>query len=345
MKAIINNIPAFDVTEGTTGSFVTNSYITGFDLIIMDKTNTTKICDDIEVRESVNVFTIPANIGLINGESYLLYIKTYEKDGREFTSDPMIIKCFSTPIFNINVPNDYILTGTTFNVGIEYSQKENEYLNYYYIIAKDENNNTVFTSDYIYNIDKDVEINDLQDNSTYILYAYGKTVNGMKVEHSIQINTSFIKNEAFTMLRGENNYKNASVDLNISIKNALYRFGNPNNVEYIESNGDKAINLNNNTLEYYDGFVIDGDFSIYFEFTPSYNQDEKILNLNNDEMKMYFRNAPSPYFEFRVGNNILIIDRSPSGDTFSHVYSCYRVIIIREDGHFKFNINGTREKG
>ena len=333
MKAIINNIPAFDATKGTTGSFITNTYITGFDLIIMDKTNTTKICDDIEVRESVNVFTIPANI-LSNNETYLLRIKTYEEDGREFISDPVIIECISEPSFDLllneTLVNDiYISRSSTLDVGVQYSHAT-EKLNYYYVIIDGLDS---YKSKNIYGDDRHTKIYDLRDNRSFRITAYGQTVNGMNLESkTITVNTSFIKNETFATLKASNNYKNACVDINASIKNVLYRFknGDPEFIDELTSNIERtAVDLSNNVLEYYDGFTLYNTFSMFLEYKPTSNK-ELVLNLNNGEIVLVYGIEESkPYFEFRYNGKILIVNKDADGNSLET--GTFYIVIYRND--------------
>ena len=340
MKPIIDYIPIFDKNFGTNGSFITNSYITGYKIEIKDTSNVSVYIDT--VNESSNKFTIPADTDLVNGENYILTITTYEENGKEYTSDPVIIKCCTTPEFELSVYSgaDYFLKSTILNTTVTYSQSEDEELNYYYVVVKDKNDKTIFTSDYIYNIQEYAEINDLNDNSIYYVTAYGKTINGMDIQSkTVKVITMFSKNELPMTLKGENNYKNASIDLGISVRNMLYRL---EKAEKYTNVYDRGIDLSDNTLEYYDGFSIDDDFSMAIEYTPTSSKGTVLL-LNNNEVKLFFKTLNnSPYFEFYIKEKMLVIDRDENDVKFSLISNFtdhhYRIAFRRINGNFDIKI-------
>jgi len=342
LKAIINNIPAFDVTEGTTGSFITNTYITGFDLYITDKLGN-PIHDNGDTwyeATSTNEFTIFGNSGLENGKEYLLYVVTYEEVGKEYTSDSVIIKCFSAPDFELNIYSDsqqYTLKNTILNIGVNYSQAENEELNFYYLVVTDASNNVIYQSENVYNEDKYVQVNDLEDNSNYSVCGYGETVNGMIIETSkINVTTSFVKNETFTMLKASNNERNACVDIDAKIKNILYRLENPNEV-YDDT--FTSIDLTNNVLEYYDGFSLYNNFSLYLEYVSN-AQKSVVLDLNDGEIVLVYGRGEEnfSYFEFRYNGKILIIDKDKDGNSFTTNNNVFEIIIYRNDDEIQIDI-------
>ena len=346
MKAIVNNIPAFDATIGTSGSFVTNTPITGFDIIITDK-ETGSLAYSDEIRKSTNKFTIlQDSLGnkLENNKTYLLKIKTYELDGGEFESDPVIIMCISSPTFKI-VLNDEVfesgefkLRSSILDVGVEYSHASED-LDYYYVVLEQ-----AFSipqkSKYVYDKAKHIKLNDLKDDTTYRITVCGQTVNGMTITSStITINSKFAKNETFVMMKANNNHKNACVDINTSIKNVLYRAD-----KEIEMHGEisgslkrTAVNLSDNVLEYYDGFTLYNTFSLFLEYYPA-SSKERVLNLNDGEIVLVYGLEDSkPYFEFRYNGKILLIKKDREGKDLST--RDFYIIIYRNDiGEIKIDI-------
>lgn len=344
MKPIINNIPAFDAKKGTTGYFIVNAPITSLDLIITDKDDTSIVVYSEKIDNPSNKFTIlpciPASQKLLNNNSYLLKIITHETDGNSFESDPVIIKCIETPTFNLLlnetlVDGEYTLRGSILDVGVEYLH-ESEELNYYYVVLENIYEKPK-ESNYVYDKTKHIKINDLKDDATYEITAYGQTVNGMNIVSSTIIKTSFVKNETFVMLKASNNYKNACVDINTNIKNVLYKLEKGDETKYYSDSENIAVDLSDNVLEYYDGFTLYNTFSIFLEYCPTSNK-ELVLNLNNEEVVLvYGLESSKPYFEFRYNGKILIIKKDREGNALS-VGNFYIIVYRNDTGEIKIDI-------
>lgn len=347
MKAIINNIPAFDATKGTTGSFITNTYITGYKLIITDMSGVNAYDGDI-IPDYSNEFTIPANT-LKNNSTYFLRVVTYEEYGdikKEYTSDPVTIMCFPKPeTFKLSIDfgsGKYKLRNTMLELGVDYIQGDSDKLDFYYIVVTDNIGNEIYKSENIYNIEEYVQINNLIDGSNYDVCGYGKTINGMSIYTEIvTITTNFVMNETFTMLKANNNRLDACVDIETTIKNVLYRLDKDPESYSVDANGITSLDLTDNTLEYYDGFMLYDNFSLFLECEPDILQDHIILNLNGGEIVLVYDHNEKglPYFEFRYNGKILVINRNKEGKEFTVLDRIFQIIIYRDGGEIQIKIN------
>lgn len=291
MKPIIKNVPAFDVADGVTVTFMTDFQIASCGIEIWDEGHSKMVCSTPNNSTNVNKFTIPPNAsGLKNGNSYLLYIKVIEFGGakREYKSDPVIIKCITKPSFNLSVLGSsgtgyFTIPSSVLNVGVNYSQADGELLNEYKVFVYDAHEtNLICESETVYDVDSSVEINDLANNTAYVFYAIGKTVNGMQIETQHRIGRVTYKECADpSVLTAENDYKNARVILKSNI----------NGVGYTTKRSPSftpKLDLTDNTLEYNKGLNIEGDFSMLIKFRPT-SFNSQVLNINNGEVTLNFK--------------------------------------------------------
>lgn len=366
MNPIIRDLPAFDKNKGTTGTFITSEQIYSHTVIIKDeKTNEELYQQSSELGNRLNRFTIPAfeDDTLKNGRSYRLYIKVFPENpdnntnAISYTSAPKIIKCASTPDFQLNIYSEenteYTLKSTTLNAGIKYiadkQDEKPELLNEYYVTVRNQaDNKEIYRSGLIYDIDKTVEINDLEKGQSYIVAAHGKTVNGMEIEtNDVTVNVNYDPCKDSSVLTTTNDKKNACIILNSHIDNILYRIANP--PKY-----NPSLDLSENTLEYYDGFHIDDDFSMYLKYIPT-APNNAVLNLNNNQIKVNFKTKKQnrlyqPYFELYNGNKMIVIDHNESGQPLSHIdtgtYSFgnyyYELLLSRKNHRLNLTIRDWR---
>ena len=77
MKPVINDVPAFDKNAGTSGTFITEDAISGYEVIIKELDSNKTVYNSEICTDSSYTFIIPPfeDDTLKNGCSYLLYIK------------------------------------------------------------------------------------------------------------------------------------------------------------------------------------------------------------------------------------------------------------------------------
>lgn len=338
MKPIICDLPAFDKTLGTTGTFITSGQIYQHEVIIKDiKTNAILYRKKSPPNKKLNRFEIPSfpedGSAVKNGCFYRLCIKVWENqidaenDVNSYESDDKIIKCVSVPHFQLDIfseENIYELKSTSMPVGVVYSSddtgagdndgSEKELLNEYYIILSDSEGNHIFKSKTVYDINEKVEINDLENSKRYTVTGYGKTINGMELATApVTVNVSYEPCKDSSVLSVENDKKNACIKIKSHIRNVLYNTEKPPLFEQHSSLGTH-LNLSGNKLKYYDGINVKGSFSLFLKYRPS-SLKESILSINNGEIKLNFKttsaqnSAYKPFFEFYTGNKMVIVEK------------------------------------
>ncbi|MCI8306718.1 MAG: hypothetical protein HFH14_01590 [Lachnospiraceae bacterium] len=301
MKPILCDVPAFDKNQGTTGTFITNEQIYQHEIIIKDADAQNILYSKISApNERLNRFVIPSltDVNTIkNGCTYRLYIAVWKNENSTpYVSDPVNIKCASIPDFTLDISYEdnmgYTLKGTTLNVGVIYTpnrqDKEPEQLNEYYVTvteANDNNNVEIYRSGLLYDINEKAEINDLENGKKYIVTAYGKTINGMEIStEPLPVNVKYERCEDSSVLTVTNDRNNARVILNSSIDNILYRTDKP------PVYNPSSVDLTENALEYYDGFNLNSDFSMYVKYSPT-APDNAVINMNNGHIRVNFKTA------------------------------------------------------
>ncbi len=345
MKPIICDLPAFDKTLGTTGTFITSGQIYQHEVIIRDiKTNAILYRKKSPPNKKLNRFNIPSfpedGSAVKNGCFYRLCIKVWENqidaenDVNSYESDDKIIKCVSVPHFQLDIfseENIYELKSTSMPVGVVYSvgesRKENdggeeELLNEYFITLCDSEGNNIFKSKTVYNINEKIEINNLENDKTYTVTAYGKTINGMEISTiPVTVNVNYEPCKDSSVLSVENDKKNACIKIKSHIRNVLYNTEKPPLFEQNPNLGTH-INLSGNKLKYYDGINVKGDFSLFLKYKPS-SLRESILSINNGEIKLNFKTTSAqnstckPFFEFYSENKMVIIEKDEFQNKFT----------------------------
>lgn len=309
MNPIICDLPAFDKNKGTVGKFITSGQIYQHEVIIKDNKTGEELYSFLsEPNNRLNRFEIPAfqDNTIKNGCCYQLFIKVWENqnDNKSYTSAPKIIKCASTPDFQLDITpaenTGYTLNSATLKVGVNYVPEsrdaEIEQLNEYYITVKQNSDGKeIYKSRLMYNVNEQVEINDLENQEAYTVAAHGKTINGMEIKtNDVTVNIDYEPCEDTSVLTAKNDAENACILLNSSITNILYKTKKP--PIYTPS-----VDLTDNTLEYYKGFNIASDFSMYIKYYPK-SPDNEIINLNNNHIKVNFKTRKNYRLPLTAGN-------------------------------------------
>lgn len=278
MKPVINDVPAFDKNAGTSGTFITEDAISGYEVIIKELDSNKTVYNSEICTDSSYTFIIPPfeDDTLKNGCSYLLYIKIHADTS--YISDPRIIKCITAPSFSLDITN-------LPTIRIDYTQNENEPLNEFYTEIRDctDLKSIIFKSGTIYDVNEPIEAGGLQNGESYIISAYGKTLNGMQLYAEETFTTPQKQSKLDSVLTVANDKPNARVILNSHIDHILYKSDK-------SLNYNPLLDLSNNRVSYYDGFNLDGDFSMYIKYKPAAPKNT-ILSCNNDEIKLNFKTA------------------------------------------------------
>lgn len=299
-----------------------------------------------------NRFIIPPINSLVNGDTYILYITTYESNtggvlASPFISDGKVIQCNTTPSFQLDKysSNGYTLTATSLELGITYSQAENVELNEFYIEVMNSSNVVIYTSNLIYDESQKVNIDGLVNHQTYHAVAHGTVVGGMKVTSStLDIFTDFIENTSSNTLEATNNSKEACVDIT-SIMDVI-RYESTSYLSYIDNT---KVNLSNNQITYNDGLTIPDNFSFFTKYTCT-SDNTLVLSMNNGLVRLLFKSTKqiingntvySPFFEFWTGDLVKVIhfqDLAATGENVPIPQYNYKIALNRINKIFTINI-------
>ena len=231
MQANIINIKTFDATVGTDISFDwSGEAITKINCVIKtNDSNSTEVYN--ETYESNNIifapykYTIPANSGLENGNTYNAFLRVYvdvwiNEEHKQYWSDFQSLgtsfKCISTPTFEFSEISTIITNSNqTFYLNYGSNTTTGENLKSWLINIYDPSNNVVDTTGTRYytgtpssetiSVELLYQTSGFASGVTYHIKAFGETESGMSIEtESHYFRLEVPKDDQFYILQATN---------------------------------------------------------------------------------------------------------------------------------------------
>jgi hypothetical protein len=291
--------------------------------------------------------TIPANT-LTNGKLYNARIASIDVNGNiSDYSNPILFYCYTTPTFELsNITYNQVIKNSSYQLQLNYSQPENEYLKTFEIGLYDLSRSIIKSSGMLYFGMNDLfyELHDLEDNQSYYVKATGITTNGMYIETDyIYFSVNYEQPAAFSILTLENVSNSGYIKLQSNIKTIKCYTGKEPIFLY-----DEYIDLRDDVLGINDGFSFDNDFVIncsgygfseglimqLFDGTNIINvyYRKGTYDVNNGLEKVFIElNVPVSFTKYCCFSNY--IDVPSDTDELS-------IWIKRENGLFSISIKG-----
>lgn len=234
---------------------------------------------------------VPANT-LSNGTLYNVSVKVTETNGNvSEISNSLLFYCYSAPIFKMNISEGQIITNASFSTEITYSQAEGEQLQSYYVVLYDTQHQEIYRSSVRYDTTLPVMLNSLEDNKSYLVRAFGETLNHMELDTGyITVAVKYITPSMYSYLVAENDSRNGVIVLTSNITSIEGHTVDGSDPVYI----DGCIDTKNGA-----SIVFDQDFMIKSDF--SFNLIKKRCGQN--KINIGFSNGTqSMIITERVGN-------------------------------------------
>ena len=155
VKPIINEIAAFDATQGATITFMASGgdQVTGNTIKVAlndGSSPETVVYEHTEITYELSN-RIPANV-LQNGQYYRVAIKTQDILGNESPwSNSQPFYCYKTPSVSLNITENQVVKTSSLQIILSYTQAQNEKVDYALIEVFDDNNILIGSSDNLYN--------------------------------------------------------------------------------------------------------------------------------------------------------------------------------------------------
>lgn len=221
--------------------------------------------------------TIPANT-LANGNSYVIQASTFDvNDTESALSDKVLFYVFATPNFSFYNLSENV-TVASLPVSIYYVSPDLEDISTYNFYLYDSTKKLLLQSESLYDqTDISYVYKGLSNLTDYYIRATGVTENGMELDTGYQLISVKYENPSqysriYTTTEPEQGCVQVASNLIIIQYNGTESF------EY----EDGKINLNDKTLYYDEGFLLEDDFTIILRATNIW-QNADILRMRNKE--------------------------------------------------------------
>lgn len=244
VKPIVNEIVAFDASEGTTITFVASGgdQVTGNEIQVVTNDSSTPTTVYTDTVTSYNLsHVIPPSSGLVNGNYYKLAIRTLDVLGNTSEwSNYQPFYCYTTPTLNFNVYDGQTIRTSEFNSILTYRQDESEKVDYATIQLYNGNNVLISSSGNLYNstlppLTFSHEISKLENHARYSLIGKVVTINGTIVETTTRFYTDFGTAITDTDLTATLDSCNGYVNLRSSMVSNISGTTNPSPATYINN--------------------------------------------------------------------------------------------------------------
>jgi len=344
MYATIHTIAPFDSSVGTNINFTwSGNQIYKVRCIIKNNATGVTAYDSI-IDTMKQVYTLPPTPTLINGTKYVAYITVFDVDNNESSIQNIgtPFYCFTTPTFNLSISNGDIIRASSYSIGLNYHQTENELLNWFNITLYSYQKTALDSSGAKYDTsDLSYIVTNLQNATQYYIRATGETINGMNLDTGyILFTVSYTTAQIFSKLELNNISETGAIEIKSNIISAE---GVPEKeVTYID--GEYA-DLRDNSVTFDEGYEIDGDFTKIFKFSkPKRNSVIKEFGTTDKlKVKIYYRqgsysdsNGEKGYFEL-VANSCginYIVNSNYVDILAGDYYYKYSLLVNRKDGYF-----------
>ncbi len=344
MYATIHTITPFDSSVGTNINFTwSGNQIYKVRCII--KNNATGITAyDSTIDTMKQVYILPPTPTLINGTKYVAYITVFDVDNNESSIQNIgtPFYCFTTPTFNLSISNGDIIRASSYSIGLNYHQTENELLNWFNITLYSYQKTSLDSSGAKYDTsDLSYIVTNLQNATQYYIRATGETINGMNLDTGyILFTVSYTTAQIFSKLELNNIPETGAIEIKSNIISAE---GVPEK-EVIYIDGEYA-DLRDNSVTFDEGYEVDGDFTKIFKFSkPIRNGVIKEFGTTDKlKVKIYYRqgsysdsNGEKGYFEL-VANSCginYIVNSNYVDILAGDYYYKYSLLVNRKNGYF-----------
>ena len=255
------------------------------------------------------IHTLPANT-LTNGTYYQATLTTKDAQGNESSpSAPIQFYCYSQPMFEIsNMPNNNVITNSSFAFTVTYNQAQGEILNAYVFNLYSASGALISTSNTMYNTDTSLPLNvsylfsGFEDKASYSIEVTGVTTNGTQITTGrISFTTDYTKPDMFSFLFLTNNCKGGYITIKSNII-GINGISNPETPTYIDN---KEIDLREtgSYVEWVEGYTVTGNWTMRLwgrDFTPN-SEIFRFSNVNGDIITIeYHVDATQCWFELKV---------------------------------------------
>ena len=346
MYAIIHNIQPFDSTIGTTINFTWNgNQIYKVRCIIKENESGTTVYDTTVSNMKQNFIFGDVSSNLVNGTYYIAYITVFDVDDNE--SDLQDIGtpfyCFSTPTFELSIKENDIIRAFTYEVSLDYIQKENESLDYFSVVLYTYGKTVLQSSGDIYDVSNpSYLISGLANGTQYYIRATGSTINGISLDTGyILFTASYDQAQVLMPLELTNIPEIGAIRINTNFTSTLGV--EDHEVTYVD--GTWA-DLRENSVTYDIGFQVDGNFTMEFAISnPSRNM--RIIAFTGDNLVayVYYRigsfsdsNGEKAYFVFEtVSCGISYVLQSDYLDIPDNTKQ-FKIIINRKNSYYDFKV-------
>lgn len=305
MGATVYKIDPFDATLGTTIHIGWDGAAQRANKIIISNADTgaqVYASDRFESYKGVHELPGSDVTGLVNGVTYkikaqIIYV-IGSTEAESDWSDEILFKCFATPVIGFkDVTDNRVFTGSNISLEVVYSQANDENLNTWeaslYSGTESAVGDRVDTSGTQYYarlqnwVFSGVTERRSGTGECYYLRITGTTVSGMAVASEyIKVYVKYESSTGFINLEATNNLSSG----NITIKsNAVSILGIPDYepVTYIYDNGEPyAVDLTNNRVVFDEGFMMNGDFTMYIKLNDMFYNDTFLRLANQDSSEV-----------------------------------------------------------
>ena len=287
-KPIALSQNAFDSTSSATFKFTTSggNQVTKNKITIrLNSNNSVVYTNTLETFKFEQ--TVPANT-LVNGNYYNVYFNTYDKNNNESANSNVIsFYCYTRPTLTItNIPQNNIISSSSFNFEATYSQLEKELLYFYQFILYDSGGNVLSKSNELYNSNTppfniEYNIGGFKDDKNYSIEAIAYTVNGTYVTSG---KSNFSVNYFYPSVYSILDLSNVRLDGYTEITNNMILIdgkSNPDPITYVD-NSKVDLTTNGYYVKWNKGYVLKEDFVIQsFIHNPNVGENIKILTMKN----------------------------------------------------------------
>ena len=294
MYAIIHPIEPFDSSIGTNISFSWHgNQIYKVRCIIKDNSSGLTVYDNT-IETMKQVYTVPTDSGLTNGTYYVAYITVLDIDNLESSLQNVgtPFYCLSNPVFSLSIKPGDIIKTSAYQVGLNYSQLQNEPLDSYRITLYTYQKTELQASENIYNTaDLTYVISGLENAKQYYIRATGKTLHNMTLDTGyILFTVSYTIAQIFNPLELNNKPEHGAIEIKSNITSTIGMA--EKDVIYLD---DEYTDLRGNPVTYDIGYEVKGNFTKAFLFSsPERNTDIIHFTDNKDlHINIYYRKAHS----------------------------------------------------